>query len=212
MLDPSVTVSLAAGTPAYMAPEAFDNCRSAQTDLWSVGVILYQLLLGRLPFPSGELMRLVKAIATEAPEPLPDTVPAPLRQAVLTALEKQPGGRFRSAADMRAALRDTLRELETQGLPAAFLPRRGCRSVAVTGSMRADPRRAAHRVRALLAPYCGDQTTWYCGFAVHTAQSTSAPASYLLGEGQTRHRGGGTARQTSQARWMPCSRATVRRL
>jgi serine/threonine protein kinase len=46
LIDTSATVSLAAGTPAYMAPEAFDGQRSVQTDLWSVGVILYQLLGG----------------------------------------------------------------------------------------------------------------------------------------------------------------------
>lgn len=39
------------GTPAYMAPEAFNGDRSVQSDLWSVGVILFQLLCGRLPYP-----------------------------------------------------------------------------------------------------------------------------------------------------------------
>ncbi len=47
--------------------------------------------------------------------------------------------------------------------------------------MLADPRRTAHRIRALLAPYCGDQTTWYCG-TVGTVDECAA--SYLLGEGQ----------------------------
>src|SRR4029079_1070965 len=40
-----------AGTPCYMAPEAFDGDRSEQSDMWSTGVILYRLLSGRLPFP-----------------------------------------------------------------------------------------------------------------------------------------------------------------
>ncbi len=55
VLDPGVTVSRAAGTPAYMAPEAFDGRRSAQTDLWSVGVILYQLARRQLAVPVGRV-------------------------------------------------------------------------------------------------------------------------------------------------------------
>jgi hypothetical protein len=181
VLDPESTASLAAGTPAYMAPEAFDGQRSVQTDLWSAGVILYQALTGHLPFPSGDLMRLMKAIALEPPAPLPDSVPAPLHPIVRRALDKDPGARFRSAADMRAALRDTLRQLETASLPPTAASTRGVRTVAVTGSMRADPGRTAHRVQALLAPYCGDQTTWYCG-TVGTVDECAA--AYLLGAGQ----------------------------
>jgi serine/threonine protein kinase len=181
VLDPTATVSSAAGTPPYMAPEAFDGRRSAQTDLWSVGVLLYQLLTGKLPFPSGDLMRLMKAVATEAPAPLPDSIPPQLRRSVWAALEKDPDSRFRSAADMRAALRDTLRQLETQTGPATTLRPRGVRTVAVTGSMQANPRRTAHRVRTLLAPYCGEHTTWYCGTMGTVDECT---ADYLLGQGQ----------------------------
>ncbi len=181
VLDPGATVSLAAGTPAYMAPEAFDGQRSVQTDLWAAGVLLYQMLGGSLPFPSGDLMRLMKAIATDPPAPLAETVPSALRQMVFGALDKDPQSRFRSAADMRAALRDTLRQLETRTTPAHVSRSRGARTVAVTGSMQADPRRTAHRVQTLLTPYCGDQTTWYCG-TVGTVDECAA--GFLLGEGQ----------------------------
>src|SRR5205085_8138967 len=44
----SITI---AGTYAYMAPEAFDGRRNEQTDIWAAGVIFYQMLTGRLPFP-----------------------------------------------------------------------------------------------------------------------------------------------------------------
>jgi serine/threonine protein kinase len=181
VIDPGVTASLAAGTPAYMAPEAFDGHRSVQTDLWSAGVVLYHLLGGSLPFPFGDLMRLMMAIATEEPAPLSESIPSALRQTVLRALDKDPRSRFRSAADMRAALRDTLRQLETRTAPAAVSLPRLVRTIAVTGSMRADPRRTARRVRTLLAPHCGEHTTWYCG-TVGTVDECAA--DYLLTEGQ----------------------------
>ena len=96
--------AVSAGTPVYMAPEAFNRRRNQQTDLWSVGVILYQMLCGRLPFEGDDLAELYGAILNEDPEPLPALVPEWLRQAVATALAKEPERRYRTAAEMSAAL------------------------------------------------------------------------------------------------------------
>ncbi len=96
--------TVATGTPAYMSPEAFDGKRNERTDLWSVGVIFYQLLTGRLPFPQTDIPSLLMAIVTREPEPLPASIPAPLRDLVKRALEKEPETRFQSAAEMRQAL------------------------------------------------------------------------------------------------------------
>lgn len=96
--------TVATGTPAYMSPEAFDGKRNERTDIWSVGVILYQLLSGRLPFPQTDIPSLLMAIVTREPEPLPASVPEPLRNLVGRALEKEPETRFGSAAEMRQAL------------------------------------------------------------------------------------------------------------
>jgi formylglycine-generating enzyme required for sulfatase activity/serine/threonine protein kinase len=96
--------AVSAGTPVYMAPEAFNRRRNQQTDLWSVGVILYQMLSGRLPFEGDDLAELYGAIFNEDPEPLPALVPEWLRQAVAKALTKEPGRRFQTAAEMGAAL------------------------------------------------------------------------------------------------------------
>jgi eukaryotic-like serine/threonine-protein kinase len=94
----------AAGSPVYMAPEAFDGRRDEQTDLWSAGVILYQLLAGRLPFPGGDWATLYGAVTRREPEPLPATVPAWLRSVVAKSLAKNRAERYQSAAEMRAAL------------------------------------------------------------------------------------------------------------
>jgi formylglycine-generating enzyme required for sulfatase activity len=96
--------AVSAGTPVYMAPEAFNRRRNQQTDLWSVGVILYQMLSGRLPFEGDDMAELYGAILNEDPEPLPALVPEWLRQAVAIAMAKEPERRYRTAAEMSAAL------------------------------------------------------------------------------------------------------------
>ena len=96
--------AVTAGAPLYMAPEAFNRRRNQQTDLWSVGVILYQMLSGRLPFEGNDVAELYGAILNEDPEPLPALVPEWLRQAVAKSLAKEPERRYRTAAEMSAAL------------------------------------------------------------------------------------------------------------
>jgi len=93
------------GTPSYMAPEAFDGKHSERTDLWAVGVIIYQLLTGRLPFPQTDITSLIGAIVLRDPEPLPRWLPSTLQDVVMGALRKNPRERLSSAAEMRHALR-----------------------------------------------------------------------------------------------------------
>ncbi len=92
------------GTDAYMSPEAFDGKRTVETDIWSTGVVLYQLLNGSLPFPQNHPTERMFAVLTKEFEPLSPLVPNGLRQIVTTALAKLPENRFRSAQAMREAL------------------------------------------------------------------------------------------------------------
>src|SRR5579871_5497676 len=92
------------GTPSYMPPEAFDGKYSAQSDIWSMGVMLYQMLSGRLPFPQQDLVALFGAIKQHDYAPLPPDVPKGLQAVIKKALSKEPAHRFASAAAMRAAL------------------------------------------------------------------------------------------------------------
>jgi serine/threonine protein kinase/Tfp pilus assembly protein PilF len=96
--------AIVAGTPLYMAPEAFEGKRNEQTDLWSVGVIFYQMVAGRLPFPQNDLTSLIGAIMTRNPDPLPVSVPGPLQEFIARALSKDTNRRYRSADEMRASL------------------------------------------------------------------------------------------------------------
>jgi serine/threonine protein kinase len=96
---------LPAGTPAFMAPEAFDGVRSFQTDVWSVGVMFYLLLSGSLPFPEREWSVLLKSILTRHPAPLPADVAGKYGDVLRECLAKDPAQRFRSASQIVANLK-----------------------------------------------------------------------------------------------------------
>lgn len=96
------------GTFAYMSPEALDGKRSIQTDIWSVGVNLYQFLTGNLPFPQKEPSVLIAAIMMRESEPLPNDIPQDVKNIVAKALAKQPENRYKTASEMREDLKKVL--------------------------------------------------------------------------------------------------------
>lgn len=99
------------GTFAYMAPEAFDGKRNEQTDVWSAGVIFYQMLAGRLPYDQPDTASLVAAIMLNDPPPLPESVPEVLRLLVMKALQREPAKRYATAKEMRRDLREAEHKL-----------------------------------------------------------------------------------------------------
>ncbi len=90
------------GSPAYMAPERFYGQYSAASDLYSVGILLFELITGYRPF-SGTPAELMSA-HLNAPLKLPDTIPAVWQAVIAQALQKLPARRFRSAGGMRSAI------------------------------------------------------------------------------------------------------------
>jgi serine/threonine-protein kinase len=119
------TYTARGGTIAYMAPEQFVTGQtSVQSDIFAVGVTLYELLSGRHPFvrPEAEEFQIVRAIQFADPLPLSETspqVPAELASVIATCLQKTPSARYSSAADLREALRTIMKtmQLETGILP-----------------------------------------------------------------------------------------------
>ena len=85
------------GTPAYMSPEQTHGEEvDARTDLWSLGVVLYEMLTGRRPFRGGNDSALIDAIRREEPRPpgeLRDSLPENAEDLVLRLLSKDPAGR-----------------------------------------------------------------------------------------------------------------------
>ncbi len=99
------------GTPAYMSPEQFrGDPVDARTDIYSSGVLLYQLLTGERPFDGSvtSIMHKVLNVAPPAPSDLSVIVPAALDAVVLQAMAKRPEDRFPSAAAFAGAIASAL--------------------------------------------------------------------------------------------------------
>jgi hypothetical protein len=90
------------GSPAYMAPERFYNQHPKASDLYAVGVILYELLLGHRPF-TGTPMELMVAHLNQVPD-IPDSLAPELREILIKSLQKLLPKRFKDASEMRGAL------------------------------------------------------------------------------------------------------------
>jgi serine/threonine-protein kinase len=95
-----------AGTPIYMAPEAWAGTVTQQGDIWSAAAVLYELLTGRAPFSGTTFHELIEAISNVDPEPLPTAVPSQLKQVVARGLQKNETLRYGTAAEMGAALQE----------------------------------------------------------------------------------------------------------
>lgn len=127
------TYTARGGTVAYMAPEQFVTGQSSvQSDIFALGVILYELVSGRHPFvrPNDEDFQSIRAIQFADPPPLSEccpAVPQELSSVILCCLEKNPAQRYSSAADVREALKTIMKALQIEtgiipGDAAANLP------------------------------------------------------------------------------------------
>lgn len=97
------------GTPGYMAPEQLRSSKhvDARTDIWSLGVILHELLTGRLAFQGSTVPEIYAAILASPPDPLrsvrPDAPPQ-VEAIILRCLEKDPARRFANVGELAGAM------------------------------------------------------------------------------------------------------------
>jgi len=93
------------GTAAYMSPEqARGDDVDHRTDIWSFGVVLYEMLTARLPFKSDYEQAVIYSILNEAPEPMAGVAPE-VERVVMKALAKNPDDRYQSAGELADELR-----------------------------------------------------------------------------------------------------------
>ena len=93
------------GTADYMAPEVVQGAQAeARSDVYALGVVLYEMLAGYPPFAGRAPLDALRAHVEEEPPPLPADVPPAARSVVDRALQKEPGARYASALQMAHAL------------------------------------------------------------------------------------------------------------
>jgi eukaryotic-like serine/threonine-protein kinase len=117
----ATTIGLA-GTMPYMAPEQLEGGdATARSDIWALGIVLYEMTSGVRPFTGDNLYRLCTGIINEPCPPLPETVPPGLTAVIRHCLEKEPARRYQRAGEVRAAL-EALEPSTAVGLVSTHAP------------------------------------------------------------------------------------------
>lgn len=122
------------GTTAYMAPEQFVTLRSSQqSDIFSLGVILYEIVTGAHPFWSPRqadqslIIREIRSAKPAEPQQRRPEIPDTLNELIMKAIEKQPTNRFESVAELHQALKTLMKTMDFEeglipGESSALLP------------------------------------------------------------------------------------------
>jgi serine/threonine-protein kinase len=93
------------GTLAYMSPEQLrGQAVDGRSDIWALGVTLYEMVSGKRPFEGRSGFELTAAVLNQAPRPLPSQVPTEMAALIWRCLEKDPGRRYQRASELREAL------------------------------------------------------------------------------------------------------------
>ena len=117
-----------AGTLPYLAPETLQgNPADARSDIWALGVVLYEMAAGTRPFEGRTGFELTSAILRDTPAPVPARTPAGMRAVIRKCLEKDLEKRFQTVSEVRAALETDLfvKSAKASGPSSIIRSRRG---------------------------------------------------------------------------------------
>jgi eukaryotic-like serine/threonine-protein kinase len=156
--DPSLTLTgTTVGSLAYMSPEQV-NCEpiDARSDLYSVGVSLYEMVTGQRPFKGDSNFSIMQAQLQQTPRPpieVKADLPESLNQIILMAMSKEPSRRFQSADAFRNALKNVAASLGKKGatvpLAAPSLPGPGSPAAGAVAAQMPPPQTSAGGHRGL---------------------------------------------------------------
>lgn len=156
------------GTVAYMSPEqARGKEIDARTDVWSLGVVLYEMLAGRVPFAGKTTSDTIAAILKSEPAPLQENAPAEFQRIIRKALQKNADERYQTVKDLLLDLKNLKRELEfSEELERSNIP-----SFAKTGN--GDTARSNENATAIQPAAVSTQ---------NNISSQTSSAEYVVGE------------------------------
>ncbi len=111
------------GTVAYMSPEQAQGLAiDSRSDIFSLGILLYEMASGERPFKGATNLSVLSAILKDSPRPVSELrqdVPRPLARMIQRCLEKLPEDRYQSASDLRRDLEDLKRDVDSGEMPLA---------------------------------------------------------------------------------------------
>ncbi|GGP91354.1 serine/threonine protein kinase [Streptomyces melanogenes] len=173
--SPRLTASgLQLGTAPYQAPEqAARGKATPAADVYAVGIVLYEMLNGSVPFSGDTAFEITLKHLTEAPPPLPEEIPEPVQAVIRRALAKAPEERWPDAAAMAQALQDL-----TSAAPATLTPEHA-------GQQEADtpPAASAHTPTRSAPPKAARRSgvrTWARRVRVHRRRAAAVTAAVIL--------------------------------
>ncbi len=168
----NTTPGMIMGTVSYMSPEqARGTTTDARTDIWSLGVVLYEMLSGGVPFTGETINHTIVSILEKEPLLLTN-VPAELQRIVRKSMTKDVNMRYQTAHDLLIDLKNLRRELDIQGeLERSIIPNR---------SATTEPGSPAGQPRSGGGPTNENQTQVYAADSVARTRSGQAAATHSL--------------------------------